>query len=63
MKIIKRICLLLLKNKLRRFKRDANWYVKQGCYNNWYHEQGIPNLEKQIQDLENEINNNKKEGR
>lgn len=50
--MLKKIFLFLLKRRLKRYKRDAKWYDRQGIYNNWYHERGIPNLEKEIKELE-----------
>lgn len=55
--MLDKIYLFILKQRLKRYKRDAKWYEKQGCYNNFYHEQGIPNLEEKIQDLEIKIKN------
>lgn len=53
--MIDRILLFLLKQRLKRYKRDSEWYHKQGCRPNWYDEQGIPNLENEIKELENTI--------
>lgn len=49
------ILLLVMKCKLKRYKRDAEWYHRQGAEPNWYDEQGIPDLEKEISELENAI--------
>ena len=54
-KFINKILLLVLKSRLKRYKRDAKTYEKEGNYNNWYHEQGIPDLEKDIVSLKEEI--------
>jgi len=54
-KFINKILLLVLKSRLKRYKRDAKIYEKEGNYNNWYHEQGIPDLEKDITSLKEEI--------
>jgi len=67
MKILDRILLLILKNRLRGYKRDSKWYEKEGNmnefsidnkgnYSDFYHTTGIPNLEKQIEELEKKIN-------
>ena len=48
------ILLWILKHKLNGYKRDARWYHKQGRPN-WYDEQGIPKLEKEIFELETTI--------
>jgi len=53
--ILNKLMLLVLKNRLRCYRRDAKYYEKLGLYNNFYHEQGIPNLEKEIKKLEEEI--------
>jgi hypothetical protein len=53
--MLDKILLFILKQRLKRYKRDAKWYEKQGCYNNWYHENGIPNLEEQIKLLKFKI--------
>jgi hypothetical protein len=52
-----RLLLLVLKQRLRRYKRDAKWYEKIGNYNNFYHETGIPNLEREIKELKIIIDN------
>lgn len=56
MRIFKKLILLNMKLKLKRYKRDSQWYHKQGAVQNWYDEQGIPNLEKDILKLQNELN-------
>ena len=44
--------LFLMLNKLKRYKRDAEWYHTQTKnIPNWYDEAGIPNLEKEITEL------------
>lgn len=53
--MINRILLLILKSRLKRYKRDSKWYHKQGDQPNWYDEQGIPDLDKEIKELENKI--------
>lgn len=53
--ILRYILLLMMKSKLRRYKRDSQWYHKQGAQPNWYDEQGIPDLEKDILMLETTI--------
>jgi hypothetical protein len=61
--MLNKIFLLILKHRLKRYKRDAKWYEKEGNYNNFYHEKGIPDLIKEIYNLEMTINNaNKKKG-
>ena len=61
MKLFDKILLLILKSRLKRYKRDAKWYHSQTKnIPNWYDEQGIPNLEKQIQELQSEINSKQK---
>jgi hypothetical protein len=47
-----RILLCILKLRLKLYKRDAKYYDNIGCFNNWYHEHGIPELEKRIKELE-----------
>lgn len=55
MKILKKIRLFILKRKLKRYKKGAKYYEKIGSYNNYYNETGIPNLEKDILKLQNEL--------
>jgi hypothetical protein len=43
--MLNRLLLIILKQRLKRYKRDANWYD----------EQGIPDLEKEINKLETMI--------
>ena len=50
------ILLWVLKNRLKRYKQDAKWYVNINNYNNWYHEWGIPKLINEIDILEKKIN-------
>lgn len=47
-----RILLFMMKNKLKRYKKNCEWYHREGAEPNWYDEQGIPNLEKDIKTLE-----------
>ena len=54
-KISRYILLWLMNNKLKRYKRDAAWYHKQGAQPNWYDEKGIPELENEILMLETTI--------
>jgi hypothetical protein len=47
--------LVILKQRLKRYKRDAKYYEKENNYNNWYHEQGIPQLEEEISILTSKL--------
>lgn len=42
------ILLCMMESKLKRYKRDSLWYHRQGAEPNWYDENGIPELEKEI---------------
>jgi len=55
--MFKKIQLLLLKFKLRMYESEAKWYEERGCYDDWYHEHGIPNLKRDIKELEITIKN------
>jgi hypothetical protein len=47
-----KILLFILKQRLKHYKRNAKYYEKIRCYNNWYHEHGIPQLELRIKELQ-----------
>jgi hypothetical protein len=54
--ILRYILLFMMKTKLKRYKRDSEWYHKQTGYQpNWYDENGIPKLEREIIMLETTI--------
>ena len=53
--MIDRILLIILKSRLKTYKHNAKWYHKQGAIPNWYDEQGIPDLEREIKELEVKI--------
>lgn len=55
LKFLRYVLLLMMKSKLKRYKRDSLWYHKQGAQPNWYDEQGIPDLQKDITMLEETI--------
>jgi hypothetical protein len=52
-----RLLLIILKNRLKRYKRDERFYKKIADDSNYYTSVGIPDLKKQIKELENKINN------
>jgi len=54
-RLLYRLLIRLLKQRLKGYKKDSMWYFEQGEWPNWYQEQGIPNLEKNIKELELKI--------
>jgi hypothetical protein len=54
-KLLDKLYLLVLKRRLKRYRRDAKWYEDKNCYNDFYHMTGIPKLEKEIKELEEEL--------
>jgi len=57
MNILNRLLLIILRNRLRGYKRNEKYYVKIADETNFYTSVGIPILEKQIKELEDEIKN------
>lgn len=50
-----KILLFILNQRLNKYKKNAEWYHRQGAQPNWYDDQGIPDLEKDILELKNKI--------
>lgn len=56
-KLSDKLLLLVLKHRLKDYIRSEKWYLKDKSIGdtNWYTRQGIPQLKKDIAELENKI--------